>query len=171
VALLHCLSTYPSPPEIVDLRNLATLRTAFDVPVGYSDHSLGTAIPLAAVALGACVIEKHFTMDKRMDGWDHSISADPDEMTRLVHESRAVFAALGSSVRTVRPEQLEKRRSFRRRMVLTRPVPAGERLTRDDVDFKRPGTGIGPDELRYALGRPVKRDLRAEDEVDWADLG
>ncbi|HWR50097.1 MAG TPA: N-acetylneuraminate synthase family protein [Bryobacteraceae bacterium] len=171
VAVLHCVSIYPSPPETIDLLNIPTLRAAFNVPVGYSDHSLGNAVPLAAVALGACIIEKHFTLDKRMDGWDHGISADPNDLAQLVQDSRAVFAALGSPVRTVRPEQLEKRRSFRRRMVVTRALPAGELLLPEDVEFKRPGTGIGPDELPYAAGRPLKRDLQAEDEVEWADLG
>ena len=171
VALLHCLSIYPAPAEAINLRTMETWRTAFDVPVGYSDHTLGTAVPIGAVALGACAIEKHFTIDKQLDGWDHAISADPAELRELVDGSRAVFAALGSAARIVGPDEMEKRKVFRRRMVVTRDMKSGERLSAEDVDFKRPGTGIQPDELRYVLGRPITRDVCAEEEVEWADLG
>jgi sialic acid synthase SpsE len=170
VALLHCVSIYPSPPEIVNLRNISTLRRAFDVQVGYSDHSLGAAIPLAAVALGATLIEKHFTLDKKMSGWDHAVSADPPEMEYLVKEARNVQQALGSAVRTISEPQLEKRKAFRRRLVVTHELKKGERLTERDVEFKRPGTGIAPDELPYILGRVLNRDVESEDELNWADF-
>ena len=170
VALLHCVSIYPSPPEIVNLRNIDTLRRAFDVPVGYSDHTLGAAIPLASVALGACIIEKHFTLDKGMDGWDHAVSADPEELTCLVQEGRNIFAALGTTVRTINDTQMAKRKVFRRRMVTKRRLTKGEVLGHADVDFKRPGTGICPDELGYFVGRPVLRDVEAEDELEPSDF-
>jgi N,N'-diacetyllegionaminate synthase len=170
IALLHCLSIYPSPPEIVNLRNMATLQTSFDVPVGYSDHTIGTSIPLAAIALGACMIEKHFTLDKNLEGWDHAISADPAELTTLAREAQNVFAALGSSTRSLTPDQFAKRNVFRRRLVLTRPVKAGQKLTLADFEFKRPGTGINPDEFRYVVGRVLNRDLECEQELEWADV-
>lgn len=170
VALLHCVSSYPTPPEDVNLRNIGMLASAFDVPVGFSDHTLGTAVPLAAVALGACVIEKHFTLDKAMPGWDHAISADPAEMRALVAGAREIHAALGSPLRTVNAAELEKRKVFRRRLVAAHPLSRGGRLTADDVDFKRPGTGIGPDELDYCVGRTLARDLAADDELEWSDL-
>jgi N-acetylneuraminate synthase len=170
IALLHCLSTYPSPPEVINLRNMATMQSAFDVPVGYSDHSLGAAIPLAAVALGACMIEKHFTLDKTLAGWDHAVSADPAEMAYLVEGGRKIFAALGSSVRSINHSQLEKRKVFRRRMVAIRDLRQGQTLSAKDVDFKRPGTGIRPDELEYFVGRPLLHDIAAQDEVDWSDF-
>ncbi len=109
VALLHCVSSYPTPPGEVNLRNIGTLAHAFDVPVGFSDHTLGTAVPLAAVALGACIIEKHFTLDKAMPGWDHAISADPAEMRALVDGAREIHAALGSPLRTVNESELSRR--------------------------------------------------------------
>ncbi|HEY9480129.1 MAG TPA: N-acetylneuraminate synthase family protein [Gemmatimonadaceae bacterium] len=171
VALLHCVSIYPAPPEGINLRTMETWRNSFDVPVGYSDHTLGTAVPLGAVALGACAIEKHFTLDKTLDGWDHAISADPAELRELVQGSRAVFAALGSTARKVGPDEVEKRKVFRRRMVVKRDLKRGERVAAADVDFKRPGTGIQPDELAYVIGRPVARDVCAEEELEWADLG
>ncbi len=171
VALLHCVSLYPTPPALVNLRQLHTWSTAFDVPVGFSDHSLGTAIALGAVALGACIIEKHFTLDTKLEGWDHAISADPPQLRALVDGARDLHAALGTTARTVPVEEMEKRTSFRRRMVARRSMRQGERISAGDVDFKRPGTGIQPDELRYVLQRPLVRDVEAEEELDWADLG
>lgn len=170
VLLLHCVSVYPTPPALVHLRLLETWRRAFGVAVGYSDHTLGTAVPLAAVALGACVLEKHFTLDRALPGWDHAISADPGELTALVAQSRAVHAALGSGVRRVGADELAQRRSFRRRMVARRALDAGERLSAADVDFKRPGDGIQPDELPYVVGRALARAIAAEEELAWSDL-
>lgn len=171
LALLHCLSIYPSPPEMVHLRMIDTWHRAFGVPVGYSDHTLGTAVPLAAVALGACILEKHFTIDRGLEGWDHAISADPAELRSMVDGARAVFASLGSGVRAVSEAEMEKRKVFRRRMVAVRAIRRGERLTPADVTFKRPGTGIQPDELQYVVGRAVARDVAAEEELEWGDLG
>jgi N,N'-diacetyllegionaminate synthase len=170
VALLHCLSIYPSPPEMVNLRMIDTWRRAFGVPVGYSDHTLGAAVPVAAVALGACIIEKHFTTDKTLEGWDHAISADPADLTAIVEGSRSAWEALGSGVRRVSQDEVEKRKVFRRRMVARRPMRKGERLSADDVEFKRPGTGIQPDELRYVVGRPLVRDVGLDEELEWSDL-
>ena len=99
IVLLHCVSIYPPEMDQINLRNMETLRTAFGYPVGFSDHTLGTAIPLAAIAQGACVVEKHFTIDKDLPGWDHAISANPEELKTLVTEGKNVFRALGSSVR------------------------------------------------------------------------
>lgn len=171
VCLLHCVSIYPPDPRDVHLRNIPTLRAAFDAPVGFSDHTLGVAIPLAAVALGACVIEKHFTIDKDMEGWDHAISADPEEMRRLVEDSRLVHASLGSAVRTVSQAEMEKRRRFRRRIVARRELPAGHVLTLDDIDFKRPGTGIHPNEYELVVGRRLTRPVGRDHELEWSDLG
>jgi N-acetylneuraminate synthase len=170
VILLHCVSMYPSPALEVNLRNIPTLQAAFGIPVGLSDHSLGSAIPLAAVALGACLIEKHFTVDKKLEGWDHAISADEGDLAALVQGSREVFEALGRAERIVGDAEIEKRRVFRRRMVARRPMKKGEHLRPEDVDFKRPGTGINPDELRYVVGRVLTRDVTIDDELDWADF-
>ena len=170
VALLHCVSIYPPAYETINLRNIPTLQQAFDVPVGFSDHTLGTAIPLAAIACGACIIEKHFTLDKNMEGWDHAISADPSEMEVIVNEGRNVFLALGSTARTVSEAEIEKRRQFRRRLVVKHAMKKGETLRMEDIEFKRPGTGIHPDELAYVLGRALRRDLAPDDELEWSDL-
>jgi N-acetylneuraminate synthase len=146
------------------------LREAFEVTVGYSDHSLGIAVPLAAVALGACVIEKHFTLDTSMQGWDHWMSAEPDELEALCQGARQVHAALGSSARHVSAGEIEKRKKFRRCIVLRRDTPAGHVLTLDDLDFKRPGTGIPPTAYPVVVGRSLRRSLEADHELDWDDL-
>ena len=171
VALLHCVSLYPCPPAEVNLRNLRTLERAFDVPVGFSDHTQGTAVPLAAVALGACLIEKHFTVDKKLEGWDHAISADPPELVALVQGARTVWEALGRAERVVSPSELEKRKAFRRRAVARRGLSKGARLRAEDLEFKRPGTGIGPDQIDFVVGRALLRDVGAEEELEWSDLG
>lgn len=170
VCLLHCISIYPPKFEDINLRNIPMLQRAFDVPVGFSDHSQGTAIPLAAIALGACVVEKHFTLDPEMPGWDHWVSAAPDEMRKLVTEGRNIFAALGSEVRRVNAEEQSKKLAFRRCCVAARPLPAGHVLGTKDLDYKRPGNGIHPDEACYLIGRTLKRDLGEDDILHWDDL-
>lgn len=170
VALLHCISIYPPEYEDIHLRNIPMLEEAFNLPVGFSDHSFGTAVPLAAVALGACIIEKHFTTDKSLQGWDHLISADPPELRAICQEAKNIFTALGNRHRTVSPAELEKRKKFRRCVVLRRGVAAGEPLTAADLDYKRPGTGIHPDEAPYVVGRRAARDLPRDHELAWSDL-
>jgi N,N'-diacetyllegionaminate synthase len=171
VALLHCVSLYPCPPDEVNLRNIPMLAETFGVPVGFSDHSLGVALTIAAVALGACILEKHFTVDKTLEGWDHAISADPADLAAIVQGARAVHAALGSRERILGKAELESRKAFRRRAVARRPLKRGGRLTAEDLEFKRPGTGIGPDEAAFAVGRVLARDIEAEEELEWSDLG
>lgn len=168
--LLHCVSIYPPPRTGIHLANMAMLRAAFDVPVGFSDHTLGTPVPLAAIALGACVIEKHFTLDKAMAGWDHAISADPDEMRRLVDDGLVIQQALGNTARSVSDAEMNKRHQFRRSLVARRSLPKGHALGKDDLAAKRPGTGIAPDEVRYVLGRRLAREVAIDDVIRWSDL-
>ncbi|NBC17810.1 MAG: polysaccharide biosynthesis protein [Bacteroidetes bacterium] len=170
LVLLHCVSLYPVEPPQVHLRNMETLRTAFDVPVGFSDHSLGTALPLAAIALGACVIEKHFTLDKDLPGWDHAISADPSEMRTIVEDGREVFEALGHTERVLSDEEQAKRNVMRRSLVTRRPLAAGRVLSEDDLVAKRPGTGVPPDQVDQVLGRQLRTDKKADEVLSWSDL-
>ncbi len=170
IVLLHCVSIYPPEASTVHLRNMETLRSAFDVPVGFSDHTLGTAVPLAAIALGACFVEKHFTLDKDMEGWDHAISADPPELRTIVADGRIVHEALGSTRRVVSDAENMKRGPFRRSLVARFALPAGHILTEADLDAKRPGTGIGPDEIRYAVGRELAADLVEDQVLRWEHL-
>ena len=170
IVLLHCISIYPPEYGTIHLRNMAMLRKTFDLPVGFSDHSLGTHIPLAAIALGACMIEKHFTLDKDMAGWDHAISADTAELRVIAEHGRNVFTALGSTVRTVSQAEFEKREKFRRSLVTRQALPKGHELAEGDFDAKRPGTGVGPQELPYVVGRVLAVDVEADHVLRWPDL-
>jgi N,N'-diacetyllegionaminate synthase len=170
VALLHCISIYPPSYNTIHLNNMKMLQKAFDVPVGFSDHSLGTAIPLAAIALGACIIEKHFTLDKTLPGWDHAISANPSELTTIVRDGINIFHALGSTRRVVNCEEIEKRIKFRRCIVMKRAMKKGEKITLEDIDFKRPGTGIHPNETGYVIGRSLLHAIESDKELKWTDL-
>ena len=170
IVLLHCVSIYPPEYETIHLRNMETLRQAFDVPVGFSDHTLGTAIPLAAIAMGACVIEKHFTLDQNMPGWDHAISANPEQMRMIVTEGKNVFNALGDTHRIVSAAEMEKRKKFRRSLVTRYQLSRGHVLSEADLDAKRPGTGIGPEEIKYVIGRQLNLDLDTDQVLRWEYL-
>lgn len=170
IVLLHCVSIYPPEHQAIHLRNMETLRRAFDCPVGFSDHTLGTAIPMAAIALGACIIEKHFTLDQDMEGWDHAISANPEQLRSIVEDGRAVFEALGSGRRTVSDAEMEKRKKFRRSLVARRVLAEGHVVTEADFDAKRPGTGVPPDAMQYVLGRKLSRSLEEDQVLRWSDL-
>ena len=156
--------------ETIHLRNMITLQRAFDCPVGFSDHTLGTAIPLAAIALGACIIEKHFTLDQEMAGWDHAISANPEQMRTIVREGRNIIAALGSGRRTVSDAEMEKRKKFRRSLVARQALGKGHVLSESDFDAKRPGTGVSPDEIQYVVGRTLADDLAEDQVIRWSHL-
>jgi len=170
IILLHCVSIYPPEYEAIRLRNMAMLQQAFDLPVGFSDHTLGTPIPLAAIALGACIIEKHFTLNKDMAGWDHAISADPAELRTIVEQGRNVFSALGGYTRIVTQAEIDKRQKFRRSLVTRRGLARGHVLSEEDLDAKRPGTGISPDELNYVVGRRLADNVKADQVIHWHDL-
>lgn len=170
IVLLHCVSIYPPEYNTIHLRNMAILREAFDVPVGFSDHTLGTAIPLAAIAIGACIIEKHFTLDQEMAGWDHAISANPEQLQTIVAEGQNVFTALGEGQRIVSAAEMEKRRKFRRSLVARHKLDRGHLLTEADLDAKRPGTGVAPNEIAYVIGRRLACDVAADQVLHWKHL-
>jgi N-acetylneuraminate synthase/N,N'-diacetyllegionaminate synthase len=170
VAILHCVSAYPAPVGEVNLRAMDALRDRFGRPVGLSDHTLGLEIALAAVARGAAIVEKHLTLDKNLPGPDHRASLEPAEMAELVRGIRNIEAALGDGVKRPMPSELDTRRVARKSLVAARALRAGEELVKDAVAVKRPGTGISPAELERALGRRVRRDLAADDVIDWTAL-
>jgi N-acetylneuraminate synthase len=170
IVLLHCVSIYPPEYGIIHLRNIEMLGKAFGVHAGFSDHTMGVAIPLAAIALGACIIEKHFTLDQDMEGWDHAISANPAELRTIVFEGKNVFTALGEYRRTISPAEMEKRKKFRRSLVVLRALPAGEVIREQDLGAKRPGTGIAPEDLHHVIGRKLARDVKPDKVLAWSDL-
>lgn len=170
IVLLHCVSLYPPDFNIINLHNIQMLSDVFELPVGFSDHTLGFGCSIAAISLGASVIEKHFTLDKKMEGWDHAISADPPEMAVIVNEAKNIWRALGSYQRTVGEEEIEKAKFFRRSLVMKHSMKAGDVVAVQDVDFKRPGTGIKPDELPYVLGRRLVSDIEEDELLLWSHL-
>jgi len=163
VTLLHCNSEYPTPWQDVNLRALETMRRSFGVPVGYSDHTLGIEVAVAAVALGATVIEKHFTLDNALPGPDHRASVDPSKLKDLVAAIRHVETALGSPRKIPSPSELKNRSVVRRSLVALRPIRAGEAFASDNVAAKRPEGGLSPMRWDDVMGRIAPRDF-AEDE-------
>jgi N-acetylneuraminate synthase len=159
VTLLHCVTEYPAPPEAVNLRAMDTMAAAFGLPVGYSDHTAGIAVSIAAVARGACVIEKHFTLDRELPGPDHAASLEPDELATLVASIRAVELALGAPRKQPAPQEVGNRAIARRSIVAARPIRQGEVLDLSMLAFKRPGTGISPMAAWSLVGRPARRDF------------
>ncbi len=170
VVLLHCTSAYPAPAAEANLRAMDTLRAAFGLPVGYSDHTEGLAVGLAAVARGAAVLEKHFTLDKALPGPDHRLSLDPGEFAALTRGVRTVEAALGHGRKAPAPAEREVRDAVRRSIVAARDVRAGETLTADALAVKRPAGGLSPLQYWACLGRRAARDLRADERLMPWDL-
>jgi sialic acid synthase SpsE len=170
IILLHCISVYPPAFEDINLRNITMLQQTFPYPVGFSDHSLGIHIPLAAIALGSCIIEKHFTIEKDLPGWDHEISADPEEMRQIVDFSKQINISLGSFPRTVSEAEEKKKLKFRRSIVSTVDMKAGHVICQNDLTSKRPGTGIAPDLSDYLTGRRLKKDVSFDSMLKWEDF-
>ena len=157
VAVLHCVSNYPAAPETVNIRAMDTMRRAFRRPVGYSDHTVGFEAPLAAVAHGASIIERHLTLSHDMPGPDHQASTEPEDFRRLVDSIRIVEASLGDSVKRITERECEVRDVARRSIVAARNLPAGHRLTPDDIALKRPGTGMQPETMDTIIGKKLRR--------------
>ena len=170
IVILHCVATYPPEDKDVNLHNIKTLMATYpDYPIGFSDHTLGTAIPLASIALGACLIEKHFTLDKNMEGWDHKVSATKDEMKEIVENSKRISDALGS-FRITATESDEKKREFRRSIVITRDMKKGDIIKIEDIDYKRPGGGFDPDMTEFIVGRTVNKDIKDDHILTKGDI-
>jgi N-acetylneuraminate synthase len=166
VTLLHCVTEYPAPPETINLHAMATMAAAFGLPVGYSDHTTGIEVALAAVALGAGTIEKHFTLDRGLPGPDHSASLEPDELKRLVTSIRNIESALGSATKGPGAQEMRNRAVARRSLVAARAIGKGEILTADMFTEKRPGTGLQPIEALNLIGRPAGRDYQPDDMIE-----
>ncbi len=159
LSLLHCVSNYPAAPEDVNLRVMRTMSLAFQVPVGYSDHTLGAAIALAAVARGACIIEKHFTLDRTLPGPDHRASLEPEELRAMVEDIRRVEKALGHGRKEPAAGELATAAVARRSLVAAVDIPAGTVLSEELIAVKRPGTGLRPGMRPYLVGRTTRRAI------------
>lgn len=166
VTLLHCTSEYPAPFADVNLHAMATLANAFCLPIGYSDHTTGIAVSIAAVALGATVIEKHFTIDRNLPGPDHKASLEPDELKQMVCSIREVELALGSPIKQSAASELRNRSVARKSLVAACPIQKGEVFTQDNLTVKRPGDGVSPIRYWEWLGKVADRNYQQDDKVN-----
>ncbi len=165
--ILHCVSSYPAKTDQLHLRKMATISKAFEVPVGFSDHSIGTDTSIAAVTLGACILEKHFTLDKNLPGPDHWFSSDPDEAKKWVQSIRAAFQSLGSGIVSPTTDELEMRLIARRSIVAKCDLPAGTILTKENMTYMRPGNGLSPKFCYLLEGHKIAKSIRRHEFITF----
>jgi N,N'-diacetyllegionaminate synthase len=166
LTVLHCTTEYPTPMVEVNLRAMQSLRAAFGVDVGYSDHTQGIEVAIAAVALGASVIEKHFTLDRTLSGPDHQASLEPAELSAMVAAIRNIEAALGDGVKRLTPSEARNKPVARKSLVASQAIKAGEVFTAENLTTKRPGTGISPMRWDEFLGNKALRDFAADELIE-----
>jgi sialic acid synthase SpsE len=168
IILLHCNSLYPTPVEVVNLKAIETMRTAFKVPAGFSDHTLGIHIPIVAVAMDACVIEKHFTLDRTLPGPDHFFAIEPDELKEMVRYIREVEKAKGSGIKEKSELESEEMYIKARRSIHAKvDIAKGTKITRDMLIIKRPGYGIKPKFIDMMVGRIARVDIQEDEWITW----
>ena len=170
LVLLHAVTSYPTHPEHVNLLAMKRMMKEFNVPVGYSDHTIGTVACVAAAAMGARVLEKHFTTDKNAEGPDHILSADPVEMKSIVDQVRTLEKMFGSGFKMPAASERTTRINNRKSIVASKPLPAGHQLAEQDIAVKRPGYGIAPKFLEQIIGRVLTRALEEDEVIAWGDL-
>lgn len=166
ITLLHCTTEYPTPMQDVNLKAMASMRDAFGVAVGYSDHTSGIEVPIAAVAMGAILIEKHFTLDRSMPGPDHKASIEPQELKAMVQAIRNIEIALGDGVKRPSIAEQKNKPIARKSLVASRPIRAGELLSSENVTAKRPGTGLSPMLWDQVIGRSAVRDFQTDEQIE-----
>ena len=170
VILLHCTTEYPAPIHEVNLKTLETLRTAFDLPVGFSDHTEGIAIPLAAVARGAMLIEKHFTLDRNLPGPDHKASLEPQELQQMIQGIRQIEQALGSTVKMPTSAEQKNKEIARKSLVVAKDIAEGDFFSKDNLTIKRPGDGLSPIYYWEWLGKRADKNYKEDEKVkQWTD--
>lgn len=169
LVLLHCVSDYPAEPADCNLRVMETLTAAFQYPVGFSDHTLGSAVAIAAVARGACVLEKHFTLDKELPGPDHRMSVDAKELAEMVRALRSVEAAVGAGRKWPAPSEMETRKVVQKTVVAAGEIPAGKVLEAEDLTLRRSSGGLPPSFLQLLIGRRTKVSIEANQSI-WLEM-
>jgi len=163
IVVLHCNSQYPTPPEDANLNAMVTIKKTYDVNIGYSDHTLDMEVPIAAVALGASAIEKHFTLNKEMAGPDHKASLEPNELKEMVRAIRKTEIILGSSLKEISHSEIKNVKVARKSIVAAMPIKKGEIFTSENLSVKRPGTGLNPMQWDMAIGGIAKKDFIANE--------
>ena len=167
IILLHCTTCYPCPFKEVNLKAILTLKKEFNLPVGYSDHTLGIVVPIMAVALGAAIIEKHFTLDKNLPGPDHKASLEPQELKEMVKLIRDTEKVLGSNIKKPTKSEEKIKKVVRKSIVARVGIPKNTKITKDVLIIKRPGTGIKPKYMKKVLGKRTKINIKKEDLIRW----
>ena len=170
IVLLHCVTSYPAKIEDVNLRVIEALRRRFKLPVGFSDHTLGITIPIAAAALGAVLVEKHFTLDRTLPGPDHRASLEPDELKDMIRAIRDVEKALGDGIKKPTKDEERIKKVVRRSIVAKMRIPKGTVLTEDMLNLKRPGVGIEPKYLNEIIGKRAKKDIKPDELITFDKL-
>lgn len=170
ITILHCNTEYPTPMKDVNLLAMHTIANEFEVKVGYSDHSLGIEVPIAAVALGATVIEKHFTLDRNMEGPDHRASLEPDELKAMVFGIRNIELALGDGIKKPSNSEIKNIHIARKSIHIANDIDANTIITEEMLSMKRPGDGISPMKYKKVVGRKAMRTLRANEKLLWEDI-
>lgn len=168
VAVLHCTTNYPAKLESVNLRAMITIRDAFEVVCGYSDHTEGIFVSVAATSMGANIIEKHFTLDKNMQGPDHKASLEPNELKEMINNIRNIQIAMGSSIKMFTKSEEETRTVARKSIVASRNIAAGEIISMEDMEFKRPGTGLMPKYYKDILGKRSRKNIGIDEQIDFS---
>jgi N,N'-diacetyllegionaminate synthase len=166
VSVLHCNTEYPTPPEDVNLRAMLAMKERFQLTVGYSDHTAGTEVSVAAVAMGARIIEKHFTMDKNLPGPDHLASLEPAELVFMAQSIRNISLALGNSLKGLSRSEAKNRHAARKSIVAAKQIKKGELFTEDNLTTKRPGSGISPMRWTEIIGKTAPRDFTSDEMID-----
>ena len=166
ISILHCTTQYPAPYKDINLRAIETLKREFNTKIGYSDHSAGIEVSLAAVALGAQIIEKHITLDKNLDGPDHKASIEPNQLQNLVKSIRNISLAMGSNEKKISKSELENLKIARKSIVSRVFIKKGEVFTEDNLCTKRPAEGISPMEWDKIIGKKAKKDFQADDFIE-----
>lgn len=167
ITLLHCTSNYPTSYEDVNLNAMVTLKNAFHLPVGYSDHTAGIEVPVAAVAMAACIIEKHFTLDKEMDGPDHKASLNPQELKVMVRRIRNIEMAMGDGIKRCVQNEEEVRKVARKSIVVVKDILKGEKISESNIDIKRPEKGIEPKYFNEVVGYKAIVDIKTNTPLNW----
>jgi N,N'-diacetyllegionaminate synthase len=166
ITILHCTTDYPARMQDVNLRAMQTIAGEFGVKVGYSDHTQGIEIAIASVAMGACVVEKHFTLDRSLPGPDHKASLEPDQLKAMVASIRNIEQAMGDGVKRPSSNEVMNLTIVRKSLVATRPIAAGEPFNTENIGAKRPGTGISPMLLDEVMGKPAPRSFEPDELIE-----
>ncbi len=171
ICILHCVSLYPLDHKIANLRNISMLRQKFKkIPIGYSDHSIGNTLPISSIALGACLIEKHFTLDNKKIGFDNNMATEPNEMKMLTSGCLVAFNSLGKEKRLLSKQEFNQRKKMRRSIFTRQTLKKNEKITLDKILLRRPGDGIPPNKLTKVLGKKVKRNIGKNSLLKISDI-